>query len=75
MKFTVETSSGLPSANLSFEIEVPDAAGREYTTVVTSLIAAAVAKGGELLIKAENDSDLSAFLTEGRAIAAKLAAL
>lgn len=68
MQFTITTESGAPTANLEFSIEVPDAAAREYTTVVTAGIAAVVAKAGAILINAENEGNMSQALEDGMAM-------
>ncbi len=72
MKFSVQTTSGSPTADLSFTIEIPDEAARQYTTVVNAGIAAVVARAGGLLIDAEDDHNLAAFLTKGNELVAAI---
>lgn len=66
--FTVTTHSACPTTNLDFSVEIPDKAGREYTTIVNSGIAAVIAKAGALLIEAENEQDICKCLETGMAM-------
>ena len=70
--FTVKTQGSGPETNLDFTIQIPDAAGREYTTVVNAGIAKVVAAAGAILIGAENDHDLGKALSEGMAMVNKI---
>jgi len=66
--FSIETRSACPTTDLNFSIEIPDAAGREYTTVVNAGIAAVVAQAGALLIAAENEQDICKCMETGMAM-------
>jgi hypothetical protein len=71
-RFTVTTSSGHPTTELSFSIEIPDGAGREYTTVVNAGIAAVITYSGAHLIDAENDQDMKKALNAGLEMVRKI---
>jgi hypothetical protein len=73
-RFTVTTSSGLPTADFSFSIEIPDSAGREYTTFINAGFAAVLTHGGAILIAGENDNDVKRALDEGMAMVRKIGA-
>lgn len=70
--FKIKTSSTGPETDLDFSINIPDAAGREYTTVVNAGIAAVVAQAGAILISAENEQDIKKALTDGMAMVANI---
>jgi hypothetical protein len=67
-RFTVKTTSGYPTADLDFVIEIPEAAGREYTTVVNAGFAMVLAQAGAILIDAERDQDMKKALDNGMAM-------
>jgi hypothetical protein len=71
-RFTVTTSSGHPTTELSFSIEIPDGAGREYTTFINAGIAAVVTQGGVILIDSENDQDMKKALNAGLEMVRKI---
>ena len=74
MQFKLTTSSGAPTQGLNFNIEIPDSAAREYTTVVNAGIAAVIGKAGEILVKAENEQNIAKFQVEGMKLAAEILA-